>query len=30
MTNGINGQKTCILRTDEKYDATLHHWAGNG
>jgi hypothetical protein len=21
MTTGITGQKTCILRTDEKYDA---------
>jgi hypothetical protein len=20
MTTGINGQKSCILRTDEKYD----------
>jgi hypothetical protein len=30
MTTGINGQKTCILRTDEKYDATWHHWAGKG
>jgi hypothetical protein len=30
MTTGINGQKTCILRTDEKYDANWHHWAGKG
>jgi hypothetical protein len=30
MTTGITGQKTCILRTDEKYDATWHHWAGKG
>jgi hypothetical protein len=30
MTTGINGQKTCISRTDEKYDATWHHWAGKG
>jgi hypothetical protein len=27
---GITGKKTCILRTDEKYDATWHHWAGKG
>jgi hypothetical protein len=27
MTTGINGQMTCILRTDEKYEATWHHWA---
>jgi hypothetical protein len=30
MSSGIGGQKTCILRTDEKYDATWHHWAGKG
>jgi hypothetical protein len=30
MTTGITGKKTCILRTDEKYDATWHHWAGKG
>jgi hypothetical protein len=30
MTTGINGQKTSTLRTDEKYDATWHHWAGEG
>jgi hypothetical protein len=30
MTTGISGQKTCILRIDEKYDATWHHWAGKG
>jgi hypothetical protein len=23
-------QKTCILRTDDKYDATWHHCAGKG
>jgi hypothetical protein len=28
MTTGITGQKTCILRTDEKYHVTWHHWAG--
>jgi hypothetical protein len=30
MITGISGQKTCILRTDEKYYATWHHWAGKG
>ena len=28
MTTAITGQKTCVLRTDEKYDAKWHHWAG--
>jgi hypothetical protein len=30
MTTGIIGQKTCILRTHEKYDATWHHGDGKG
>ena len=30
MTAAVTGQKTCILRTDEKYDAIWHHWAGKG
>jgi hypothetical protein len=30
MATGINGQKTYVLRADEKYDATWHHWAGKG
>jgi hypothetical protein len=30
LTTGITGQKTCIFRTDEKYDATWHHFAGKG
>jgi len=30
MTTGANGQKTCILRTDEKHDAIWHHGAGKG
>jgi hypothetical protein len=30
MAIGITGQETCILRTDEKYDSTWHHWAGRG
>jgi hypothetical protein len=30
VTTGITGQKTSKLRTDEKYDATWHHWAGKG
>jgi len=25
MTTGANGQKACILRTDEKHDAIWHH-----
>jgi hypothetical protein len=28
MSTGINGQETCILRTDEMYDAKGHNWAG--
>jgi len=30
MTTGANGQKACILRTDEKHDAIWHHGAGKG
>jgi hypothetical protein len=30
MTTEISGQKTCILRADEKYDATWYRWAGRG
>jgi hypothetical protein len=30
ITTGITRQKTCILRTDEEYKATWHHWAGKG
>jgi hypothetical protein len=30
LNTGVTGQKTCILRTDEMYDATWHHWAGKG
>jgi len=30
MNTGANGQKACILRTDEKHDAIWHHGAGKG
>ena len=30
MSTGANGQKACILRTDEKHDAIWHHGAGKG
>jgi len=30
MTTGANGQKACILRTDEKHDAIWHHGTGKG
>ena len=30
MTTGANGQKACILRTDEKHDDIWHHGAGKG
>ena len=30
MTTGANGQKACIIRTDEKHDAIWHHGAGKG
>jgi len=30
MTAGANGQKACILRTDEKHAAIWHHGAGKG
>jgi hypothetical protein len=30
MSIAVTGQKTCILRKDEKCDATRRHWAGKG
>jgi len=30
MTTGANGQKACILGTDEKHDAIWHHGTGKG
>jgi len=30
MTTEANGQKPCILRTDEKHDAIWHHGTGKG
>jgi len=29
-TTGADGQKACILRTDEKHDAIWHYGAGKG